>query len=183
MANEDRNKAGAEALSRMYRDGFSLTEISEMTGTPTSTVRNRLIRAGVTLRSKHEGILNGVKRGKWATPRKSGPVSEQARANIRAGRQAWGEANAVGIRVSTNGYAEFTRGPNKGKSVHAVVMEAWIGRPLTSKEHVHHIDGDKLNNVPDNLALMTVSGHIRLHRLQDEMSGNTRQRNEKGMFA
>lgn len=40
-----------------------------------------------------------------------------------------------------------------GKLVHRTIMEKVIGRPLTSKEVVHHIDGDKLNNSPSNLML------------------------------
>jgi deoxycytidine triphosphate deaminase len=32
---------------------------------------------------------------------------------------------------------------------------------------VHHIDGNKLNNHPDNLALMTASEHLRLHNEED----------------
>ena len=52
-------------------------------------------------------------------------------------------------------------------------MEQKIGRPLTSKDIVHHIDGDKLNNDPDNLLLTDRAGHQRIHN---------RNRNEKGQF-
>lgn len=36
---------------------------------------------------------------------------------------------------------------------HLLVMEEKIGRPVLKKESVHHIDGDKTNNHPDNLLL------------------------------
>lgn len=36
---------------------------------------------------------------------------------------------------------------------HRLVMAKKIGRPLEDGEVVHHIDGDKQNNAPDNLEL------------------------------
>ena len=36
---------------------------------------------------------------------------------------------------------------------HVLVLEAAIGRPLRIGEVTHHIDGNKLNNAPSNLAL------------------------------
>ena len=36
---------------------------------------------------------------------------------------------------------------------HLLIMEEKIGRPVKRSESVHHIDGDKLNNHPDNLHL------------------------------
>ena len=46
---------------------------------------------------------------------------------------------------------------------HRAVMARVLGRPLRSDEHVHHRDGDKLHNVPENLVLTTASDHRRLH--------------------
>ena len=43
-------------------------------------------------------------------------------------------------------------------------------------------DGDKTNNDIDNLALMTLSGHARLHRFEDELAGKQLKRNSKGEF-
>ena len=41
---------------------------------------------------------------------------------------------------------------------HRHVVEQREGRKLTSKEIVHHIDEDKLNNDPDNLVVLTRGG-------------------------
>jgi hypothetical protein len=46
-------------------------------------------------------------------------------------------------------------------------MEAKLGRYLTPEEVVHHIDGDKENNDPDNLMLFANNGeHTRFHAEQ-----------------
>ena len=37
--------------------------------------------------------------------------------------------------------------------VHRVVMEWMSGRPITSEEIVDHIDGNRTNNLPENLRL------------------------------
>lgn len=50
-----------------------------------------------------------------------------------------------------------------GRHQHRIVAEQMLGRPLVKGEVVHHIDGDKHNNSPENLAVMTQSEHIKLH--------------------
>lgn len=64
------------------------------------------------------------------------------------------------------------RGTGKGyiKEVlqhqHRVVMERVLNRKLKKGEIVHHIDGNKQNNNPKNLMVMTQSEHIKLHLKQ-----------------
>jgi len=48
---------------------------------------------------------------------------------------------------------------------HIVVMEASLGRPLTKREVVHHINGNKQDNSPQNLKLFSSnSEHLRACR-------------------
>jgi hypothetical protein len=53
-----------------------------------------------------------------------------------------------------------------GRHHHRVIAEQILGRPLEKGEIVHHKDGDKWNNSPDNLEVMTQSEHCTLHLKQ-----------------
>lgn len=48
---------------------------------------------------------------------------------------------------------------------HRTVAENKLGRKLLTGEIVHHKDGDKWNNSPDNLEVVTQAEHMRLHGL------------------
>ena len=47
---------------------------------------------------------------------------------------------------------------------HRLVWERVNGRLLLPTEVVHHVDGDKRNNCPENLVAMTRREHVLLHR-------------------
>jgi hypothetical protein len=50
-----------------------------------------------------------------------------------------------------------------GRHMHRVIVEQKLGRPLLLGEIVHHKDGDKWNNSPENLEVMTQAEHARIH--------------------
>lgn len=76
-----------------------------------------------------------------------------------AGRKG-GTVRGEQVKALSEGKA-YTK--TKGRHTHRKVMEKILGRPLRKGEIVHHKDGNKLNNHPDNLELMTQSEHVRRH--------------------
>ena len=165
----------------LYRRGLSIPQVSNETGLARSTVRHHLSRAGV-LRSRADGVRMAAKDGRLGGGLRGRKriFSEDHKAKIADHRRAWGELNAKGFSVKPNGYAEVTRGPNKGRGLHRVVAEQKIGRRLRGDEVVHHLDGNPLNNEPGNLEVMTHSEHCRLHAAENHIN---RDRDNLGRFA
>jgi len=48
---------------------------------------------------------------------------------------------------------------------HRLVVAEHLGRPLAHYEHVHHVDGNTLNNHPENLVLLDGREHVRVENL------------------
>lgn len=63
---------------------------------------------------------------------------------------------------------ETTYRKRHGRHEHRVVAERMLGRPLQPGEIVHHIDGNRHNNDPSNLMVMTQSEHLREHLLNGD---------------
>lgn len=54
-------------------------------------------------------------------------------------------------------------------ALHRHLASIKLGRWLLTTEHVHHIDGNKLNNEPSNLEILTRSEHSKIHCLERGM--------------
>lgn len=65
-------------------------------------------------------------------------------------------------RLAANGYIRLKQA---GEWVleHRAVAEQMIGRPLRDNEDVHHINGDRADNRPENLEVLSSAEHQHLH--------------------
>lgn len=150
----------------LYQAGKGIPEISEMLNLPRSTVRSCLILLGVQMRTgKEAAAFSGWKISLATKGVPRGPMKEETKEKIRRLSIARG-LNSKGTSIKPSGYIEITRGENKGRYQHVVIMEESIGRRLRKHEVVHHKDRNRSNNSPENLQLMTRSSHMRLHRLE-----------------
>ena len=66
---------------------------------------------------------------------------------------------------------------------HRVVASEKLGRWVRPDENVHHINGDKRDNRPENLIVLDHGGHTRWHRVRttEEEIAEIRRMSDEGM--
>lgn len=123
-------------IAAAYRAGETIKEIASRHGVSRPTVAKSLKRSGVAMRpaKQRHGAMLGEKNPAWSG----------------------------GRRQRVDGYWVVRVG-GEDRLEHRVVMERHLGRALGEDEVVHHRDGNRSNNDPANLELMTQAEHTRLH--------------------
>lgn len=172
-----------DRIVALYESGMSVNQIEKATGISASTVWRRVKKAGV-VRNPSDATRLAISQGRGAARLRGRGLlmSPEGEARFRQAAKLARLQKARGWRITSQGYVEYTIGEHAGRRVHCVIMERRIGRRLLSDEIVHHIDGDKQNNDESNLALMTMSAHARIHRLQENQI-KPRSRQTNGTFA
>lgn len=138
----------------------SLREIAALVDVAPSTVRWWLQKAGVTARSISEG-----KKGKVPS---ASAIAAQVKARRR--RVLPGRDGTIGYKWKSDGYVllscpeHYYAGKDGYVLEHRLVMEAQIGRLLAPTEDVHHVNGIRHDNRPENLELIASRAeHLREH--------------------
>lgn len=82
------------------------------------------------------------------------------------GRRSYsGRNRSLSTRTNSSGYQQF-KDKRTGRWVltHRRVAEKMVGGKIYPGREVHHIDGDKSNNRPSNLTVLSSARHRRIHR-------------------
>ena len=137
LSNEARKvRLSPPMLASMYANGETLTEIARHFGVSVQPVKRILRESGVRMRkpAKRPGVGIGSDNPAW-----------------KGGR-----------RVRKDDYVMVWT-PGGDRLEHRVIMEKAIGRPLLDAEIVHHKDGNRSNNVLENLELFGSQSEHALH--------------------
>jgi hypothetical protein len=158
MNNNLRNETW---LRREY-ETKSMQIIANDLGVSVGTVRNAFLRFGIKRKDRAEYI-----RGK--------PKSEETKKKMSDKRKEYWECHTdrddFRIKISNSrrrngtqsGYPAIYIIGRGYVHAHRYIMEQIIGRELSKDEVVHHVDGNRMNNSPDNLLLTTHSEHASIH--------------------
>ena len=124
-----------------------------------------------------ESTVRAALKGMSAEERRALRAVKHSHSKIGAGNPQWGKRGADSNRYvgdCEDGYGYLTRVVDGERYfVHRIVAAEMLGLHVGQLPQilvVHHIDENKKNNSPDNLAICTRKGHHAMHALQGPIS-------------
>lgn len=108
-----------------------------------------------------------------------GVAFKSARKNGKYCKTCFSKLNK--FTISSGSYV-YNKGKYKeSRLIHKAIASKMLGRPLSTNEVVHHMDGNKENNSISNLIVLSRSKHIALHKflnmqgalMQECVNGNS----------
>lgn len=171
-------KVNLVELLSLYASGLSAKAVAEQLGVSKPTVLRHLQKAGVERRSRLkvtkevEGLIQALADRGVGTAEAAETLGLDRSTVLEHAKRlgvVFQDNYHVGFITTWNGYRmlpapDHPRADSKGYvREHVLVAEKMLGRYLDEHEVVHHKDGDKTNNTPENLEVMTLSEHASLH--------------------
>lgn len=149
LAFEKKRRLDPHRIISLYQEGYLLNEIAEMMHCSSNAVNYYLKRYGIARRSLSESHQISIKKG---------------RAKFHSREEHW---NWKGGKWHSGAYIKIPK-PGHPRSdrygfvlEHIVVWEDYYGKALPAGWVIHHLNGVKDDNHPENLAAMPNKAHSR----------------------